>query len=264
MERSKQCKNCEFNSNGICIGHGEIYDYGTQITDDTQCCESWGANLEFFAYETTNAPRFLREAFNDCIISYSSFSSLLDDYVEGKGVPINIFDAVKAIYGISMVDIAILLDVTFGVVYRAKTKGFAKKRIDQFSKGLFIDGELLQKTSTNDFDKLKKSSEKFWSQADISKKLESMPNWKKELSKTICSYLNCPINLAKDFSRVDKLYWTNEMSTDDFTESEKKLINYVVKHGEYKKQVYKIEYFLDLACRPHLSVVYVDSKNVTK
>ena len=128
----KQCSNCEFNFGGTCAGHGDVYQYGETISDDTKCCDSWGASLEYYVNQTTTAPRFLRDAHNDCRISYHEFSKYVDDVESGKPVAINIFDAVKHIYGISMVDIAVLLGVTYGVVYRAKTKGFAKKYSSKF------------------------------------------------------------------------------------------------------------------------------------
>lgn len=179
MKRVKECKNCEFNFDGICVGNGDLYDYGEKITDDSKCCENWNSNLDCFSYEIYNTPRFLRETYHDCSISYSEFSSLLDNYIDGKSIPINIFDAIKLIYGISMVDIAVLLDVNFGVVYRAKTKGFAQKRIKQFSSGLFIDSKILLNCTTSNFDKLKESNKLFWSESNISEKLNTFPSWKK-------------------------------------------------------------------------------------
>ena len=95
---NKQCSNCEFNFGGICVGHGDVYQYGEVISDDTKYCDSWGASLEYYMNQTTSAPRFLRDAHNDCRISYHEFSKYVDDAESGKPVAINIFDAVKHIY----------------------------------------------------------------------------------------------------------------------------------------------------------------------
>ena len=75
----KQCSNCEFNFGGFCAGHGDVYQYGETISDDTKCCDSWGASLEYYVNQTTTAPRFLRDAHNDCRISYHEFSKYVDD-----------------------------------------------------------------------------------------------------------------------------------------------------------------------------------------
>ena len=75
----KQCSNCEFNFGGTCAGHGDVYQYGETISDDTKCCDSWGASLEYYVNQTTTAPRFLRDAHNDCRISYHEFSKYVDD-----------------------------------------------------------------------------------------------------------------------------------------------------------------------------------------
>lgn len=255
MRLKKQCKTCEFNFDGICTGDGDVYRYGTRITDDTKCCDDWGASLEYFSYITTNAPRFLREQFNDCRISYDEFLSQLDDFCVGSNVPINFFDAVKFIYGISMVDIAVLLNVTFGVVYRAKTKGVPQKRINQFANSLFVDPELLLSITTSDFNKLRESREVFFAQPNIKQRMDAMPEWKQNLANTISfECLHCPIHMAKEFARVDKLYWTKDMPMDDFTMSEKAIIKYVSNHNQYHKPGIAFEYSLDLACLPHMNI----------
>ena len=158
---NKQCSTCEFNFNGTCVGHGDLYEYGGLITDDTKRCDCWSESFDYFKYKTTTAPRFLRDAYNDRRISYQEFSKRVDDFEAGKPVPVNIFDAIKHVYGISMVDIAVVLGVTYGVVYRAKTKGFAKKRLAQFADGLCIPENLLLNTTTSDFEELSKCKKEF-------------------------------------------------------------------------------------------------------
>lgn len=250
----KECSNCEFNFGGICAGHGEVYKYGEEITDNTKCCDDWGASFDFFCNETTTAPRFLREAFNDCRISYNEFSEMNDAYTAGRAVPINIFDAVKAVYGISMVDIAVVLGVSFGVVYRAKTKGFAQKRITQFSNGLCIPEKLLQNITTNDFDELEKCKEDFFKKPKIKEILESVPEWKEKLAREISSvYLHCPIHIARKIARVDKIYWNKDFSMDDYTESEQVLIGYISRESKNHEPAHSLEYSLDIACSPHMS-----------
>ncbi|MCL2508023.1 MAG: hypothetical protein FWF05_02470 [Oscillospiraceae bacterium] len=255
MKIEKQCKICEFNIDGICAGHGDTYKYGDKITDVTKTCDDWNASLEYFTYLTTNAPRFLREQFNDCRISYNEFLSQLEDYVAGSAIPTNFFDAIKFVYGISMVDIAVLLEVTFGVVYRAKTKGIPQKRIHQFASELCVEPELLTSITTSDFEKLRKSRKDFFAKSNVEQRINAVPEWKQNLANVISSkYLSCPIHIAKDFARVDKLYWTEDMSLDDFTESERVLIKYMSKHNKYQKPVNSLEYSLDLACSPHIHI----------
>lgn len=249
----KQCSNCEFNFGGTCAGHGDVYQYGETISDDTKCCDSWGASLEYYVNQTTTAPRFLRDAHNDCRISYHEFSKYVDDDESGKPVAINIFDAVKHIYGISMVDIAVLLGVTYGVVYRAKTKGFAKKRLAQFAAGLCIPERLLINTTTEDFEELRNCKDAFFAQPNITAILESMPDWKTKLAQEISSvYVHCPIHIAKTIARVDNLYWDKAFSMDEYTESERVFINYIARGTKQQKPVHNLEYFLDIAGSPHM------------
>ena len=126
------------------------------VTDAEMDCED---SFDEFVYNTRHAPRFLREAYNDCYISYSEFLSRRTDYFAGKPVPINPFDAIKQVYGISMVDIAVVLGVSFGVVYNAKIKGVPAKRIGQLSSGLCIPEKILAKTTTADLEELKECKE---------------------------------------------------------------------------------------------------------
>ena len=245
----KQCRNCEFNFDGICAGHDNIYNYGETITDDTKCCDSWSESIEYFSNNIATAPRFLRDENISFRISYSEFSKKVEDFRDGKSVPISIFDAVKYVYGISMVDIAVVLGVTYGVVYRAKTKGFAKKRITQFANGLCVPEKFLFNISTNDFEELSRCRDEFFSKPNVAELLESMPDWKMKLAAEISSfYVHCPIHIAKSIARVDCLYWNKSFSMEGYTESEKVFINYIMKH----KAVHNLEYFLDISCNPHM------------
>lgn len=252
------CKTCEFNSGGVCTGHGDTYKYGEEIGDDSKTCEDWGASFDYYCEITENAPRFLREPLNDCRISYDTFLSQYDDFLSGRSVPLNFFDAIKFVYGISMVDIAVLLNVSFGVVYRAKTKGIPLKRIKQFSEALFVNPKLLTKTTTtSDFDSLKESKMAFFAQPNIENRMAAVPDWKQLLIVKICSrdYLRCPIHLAKEFARVDKMCWSEGMPLDDFTEPERALIKYVSSHASGPGRGVSMDYALDLACSPHLNAV---------
>ena len=253
MKLEKQCSTCEFNFNGTCAGHGNVYKYGETITDDTKCCDSWSESFEYYLDKTTTAPRFLRDANIGCRISYSEFSKQVEAFQAGEPVQLNIFDAIKYVYGISMVDIAVVLGVTYGVVYRAKTKGFAKKRISQFANGLCVPEKFLFNVSTNDFEELSKCKEVFFSTPNVKELLEAMPDWKMQLAREISSfYVHCPIHIAKILARVDCLYWDKSFSMDGYTESEKVFINYITKETKKYKPIHNLEYFLDIACKPHM------------
>lgn len=251
----KECSNCEFNFGGICAGHGNVYKYGETITDDTMCCEDWGASFEYYEHETRSAPRFLRDALNDCRISYSEFSKQFDDFSAGMPIPVDIFEAIKNVYGISMVDIAVVLNVSFGVVYRAKTKGFAQKRIKQFASGLCIPDRFLYQFTSNDFEELAKCKQDFFARPNITEILESVPDWKMKLAQDIsANYVHCPIHIAKQIARVDKLYWDISFPKEEFTESEQILINYISRGTKKYKPAHNLEYFLDIACSPHMRI----------
>lgn len=250
MELKRQCGNCEFNFDGVCAG-GTL-TYGQKIVDDSQCCEDWSAGLEYFSRERTVAPRFLREKYHDCSLSYSDFSAQFADFRAGVAVPINIFDAIKHVYGLSMVDIAVLADVTYGVVFQAKTKRIPKKRIQQFCDALYISEDTLMSNSTAIFDELYKGKEALIRQEGLAERLSAIPDWKQKIINFISNdCLHCPIHFAKEFARIDRMYWEQGMNIDEYTESEKALISYYAKRN---KKIISIEYFLDMAGMPHIQV----------
>lgn len=145
------------------------------------------------------------------------------------------------------------MDVSFGVVYRAKSIGIPTKRIDQFSRTLCIPPELLLSCSTSDLSTLEECRTGFFKQANIESKLESMPIWQIKLSDIIASvYFYCPIRISRSIARVDKLYWTPLMPRAGFTESELKMIDYLTSHQEKGQKLVEIDYSLDIACQPHM------------
>ncbi len=248
MELKHQCGNCEFNFDGVCAGG--ISTYGQKIIDNSQCCEDWSAGLEYFSYECTVAPRFLREKHHDCSLSYSDFSAQFADFRAGIAVPINIFDAIKRVYELSMVDIAVLADVTYGVVFQAKTKRIPKKRIQQFCNALCISEDTLMSSTTAVFDELRKGKEALIRQGNLVERLTVIPKWKQKIVSFISNEcLCCPIHFAKEFARIDRMYWEQGVNIDEYTESEKALIAYYTKRN---KNVVSIEYFLDMAGMPHI------------
>lgn len=262
MSFQRNCKNCEFNFDGICAGGGDIYKYGEKITDDRKLCDSWDANLDAFTEVINEAPRFLRELHNDCHISFAKLLELVEAGSKCNGVAINFFDAIKAVYGISMVDIAVLMDVSFGVVYNAKTKGFPPKRVRQFTTTLCVPEKFLRNVTTADFDELSECRKEFYSNPSLESRLDAMPEWKSELASIISShYLHCPIHIAKKIARVDKMHWAPKVNIDEYTESERMLIDYMNrKNKKGNPDVLKIEYFLDIGCKPHLHTALKNSE----
>lgn len=244
----KNCSSCEFNFGGICTGESE--NYGKKITEKIVTCDDWSANLAYFTYDINNAPRFIREQFKDCKITYDKLSKWSADYKNGEKIQINLFDAIKLTFGLSIVDIAVLLDVSLGVVYNAKCKGIPKKRVKDFSKLLGVGEATLLDTSTNDFSTLRVAAELFWKRPQIKEEINKMPVWKAELAEDISNtYLHCPIHMAKEFARIDKMHWDPSVLIDEYTECERKLIRYLSRKG---KQVEFVEYVLDAAAKIHL------------
>ncbi len=247
MNIVKQCKYCGNNFDGVCVEDNDVYAYGETISDESVYCDSWIPTCAYGKKIKEVSPRFLIEQLNDCRISYQKFIEYVFDYYDNKDVPINIFDAIKCIYGLSMVDIAVLTNLSFGTVFNAKVNGFTQKRLIEFSNKLFISPINLQKTSTQVFNELARTNSEFWAQKNITEKLFNVPEWKHELIEHITQNFSCPPELSNIFARVDKLFWNRKIPLNHYTESEQAFIQYLSK----KYNFVEIDYFLDRACKPH-------------
>lgn len=256
MEFLKQCKTCEFNFSGTCAGHGNTYKYGKVITDDTLHCDDWSVSLDYFTDITQNAPWYIREPYQDCKIDYSTFEKLLEADVAGEAIEVNIYDAIRKIYGLSLVDLAVLFDVTFGVMYRARSVGTPAKRLKKFSQTLCIPADLFKKITTHDFEQIQKCKMEFEQRVNIEAVLKHTPEWKQELIRQVANCLHCPIHLAKEIARVDKLNWKMD-SNDILNDSEKLLVDCVFRAAKKEKQALtSLEYSLDIATLPHFRATY--------
>lgn len=256
MEFLKQCKTCEFNFSGICAGHSDTYKYGETITNDTLSCVEWGASLDYFSKLTNNAPWYIWEPYQECKIDYSTFEKLMEADAKKESIEVNIYDAIRKIYGLSLVDLAVLFDVTFGVMYRARSVGTPIKRLKKFSQALCIPTEFFKKMTTHDFEQLEKCKAEFEQKTDIRVILKNVPEWRQKLIFYVTNYLNCPTYLAKEISRVDKLNWQIHRN-DTLNDSEKMLVDWVSKAAKKQKQIaVSIEYSLDIAALIHFHVAY--------
>jgi hypothetical protein len=252
----KQCKTCEYNCSGICTGYGETYNYGETITDETRSCDDWSAGFEYFSEITRDAPWYIREPYQDYKINYSTFEKLLEADAKGKAIEVNIYDAIREIYGLSLVDLAVLLDVTFGVMYRARSVGTPDKRLRKFSKILCIPTDFFKKITTHDFEQLKKCKAEFEQSIDMQAVLKSVPEWKQKLIFHIANNMHCPMHIAKEIARVDKLNWQIN-SSDLLNDSEKTLVDWVSKSAiKQNRKAVSIEYSLDIAALMHFHARY--------
>jgi hypothetical protein len=249
----RKCKNCEFNIKRKCTGHGSTYKYGETITDTNKVCDDWDADLEYFSYITEKAPRFLREAYDESKISYNDLVVSLDKMDNSEAVSISLFDAIKSVYGLSMVDIAMILDVSYGVVLSAKQKGIPAKRLDHFSNVLCIPKDLLSNPTTLDFEKLEKCNNAFYELQKENKGRINVPTWVKNISAILVQQINIPQDIAFDVSRIDKMIWTPEYDIEEYTACERKFITWVC-NANKDSNIVSINYFLDNACLPHLKL----------
>lgn len=247
MSVIKQCGNCEFNFGGTCAGgdNGE-HAYGAAIADETATCSGWGASLECFTEITQTAPWYLKEPYESFRIDYSSFEDLLEADSRGEAIEVNIYDAIKHIYKISLVDLAVVLGVSFNVIYRAKTHGTPEKRQVAFAKILCLPRKFFTQTTTHDFAELENCATVFASKIDVVSLAKEMPDWKQTVASEVSTILRCPIHIAKELARVDFLYWDATMPLENLLPCEKALIDYLnfamKKSG---KQLSRLEYSLD-------------------
>lgn len=267
MQIQRKCSNCEFDFDGKCAGSSDVYEYGSIIDDSENVCSGWSANRDYFSFCRSHAPRFLRELEHTCKLSWDEFYTNLESIANHQPVEINIFDAVKSVYGLSITDIAVLLDVSFGVMYRAKTQGVTAKRLQQLVDCLCIPENYFFSITTNDFDMLHECKSEFLShnKSSFSDIIHSrQPKWKQELSSTISAILRCPIDKAKVFTGIDRMFWNSSMDVSEFTESEQALISFLTRSTKNHSSPFEFEFFLDFACKPHLHMTMHDPEVTSK
>ena len=208
MSLIKQCGNCEFNFGGTCAGgDNDKHQYGATISDETAVCGGWGVSLDYFTEITHKAPWYIREPYDSMRIDYSTFEELLEADGRGEAIEVNIYDAIKHIYKISLVDLAVILGVSFNVIYRAKTHGTPEKRQSAFSKILCLPQKFFTQVTTHDFCELEQCAAVFSAQTDITLISKEMPDWKQAIAGEVSAVLRCPIHIAKEIARVDFLKW---------------------------------------------------------
>ena len=120
-------------------------------------------------------------------------------------------------------------------MHRARSMGTPDKRLKNFSQVLCIPINFFQKITTHDFDQLKICKEEFEQSTNIKAALEYVPEWKQKLIFNITNYLHCPIHIAKEVARVDKLNWQIH-SNDILNDSVKILVDWVSKTAKKQKQ----------------------------
>ena len=62
----------------------------------------------------------------------------------------------------------------------------------------------------------------------------------------------CKVLCYHTIARVDHLYWNSDFSMDGYTESERVFISYVSRETKKHEPIHHLEYFLDIACSPHI------------
>lgn len=161
MKFERNCKTCEFNFSGTCAEHMGIYKYGQKIKNDSKECTAWGSSLEYYKKLTEESEWHIREPYNERRIDYEKFIELLEKDSKGETIEVNIYDAIRNIYGIDALQIAKLLEVTVGVIGYAYKHGTISKRINEFSEKLCIPAKYFRKCTNKDFSEIERCKIKF-------------------------------------------------------------------------------------------------------
>lgn len=190
------------------------------------------------------SPWYIRDSYLDLRISLAEALEQIEEDEDGIAIKINIYDAIKHIYGLSLVDLADFFDVSFGVMFHARYNGTCQKRLKQFSNKLCIPPHFFDSLTTHDLEQLEKCKEHFYdSHKDLSK--ISVPEWHEQLTHEIMKYFKCPIDVARKISHIDRLIWQPSFGTT-YNEYELALINWTKKQAKKEKRdLSTIEYKLD-------------------
>lgn len=255
MKLKKTCETCEFNFSGTCAEHDGVYKYGEQIIDFSKECECWGADLPYYSKIIKEAPWYIRKAYSEYKIDYSTFLELIEKDNNGDPIEVNIYDVIEEIFGLNVVQLANILDVSVGVITYAKNRGTIAKRVCDFSKKLCIPTEYFRKCTTKNFEEIKKCKLVFDKEVG-SKKLNKSKSIKKVIN-SIVNCLGCNIDLATEFATISKIEWSTKTRLNNLNTSEKKLVLYVTNRNQMKgSKLEKFTYWIDGNNMPRLNLVY--------
>lgn len=101
MEFIKQCSTCDFNFSGKCGISGNM------IPDITQSCSDWEESQDYYAVMYQNAPWYIRNPYDEN--PSVNLGELLEMDSKGEAITVNIFDAIKEFYGLTLVDLQFFL-----------------------------------------------------------------------------------------------------------------------------------------------------------
>ena len=146
MEFIKQCSTCDFNFSGKCGSSGNM------IPDITQSCSDWEESQDYYAVMYQNAPWYIRNPYDEN--PSVNLGELLEMDSKGEAITVNIFDAIKEFYDLTLVDLAVLFRENFGVMYYARNVRITDRRAYQFASTLRLPVELFKNTTTDDFDQI--------------------------------------------------------------------------------------------------------------
>lgn len=261
MRIKKQCKKCKFNDLGKCLKKSYSYSDSKEIiSDNRKSCDNWEPNEKFNNKIMNQAPWYLKEALKYDKIIYKDFLELVEKDGKGEAIKINIYDAIKKVYGYSIVNLALLMEVSFGVMYRARSTKTPVKRIKAVSELLCIPEEFFVEFTSLDLAKLEKCKVAFIAKAKTMKFPQEVPNWFTNLIGEICTLLGCAAPVAREIAQVDRLRWV-EGEVLSVNRYEKAMFDYTnQKAAELNKEIASIKYSLDIGGHPHFTASFEDKK----
>lgn len=249
MEFIKQCSTCDFNFSGKCGISGNM------IPDITQSCSDWEESQDYYAVMYQNAPWYIRNPYDEN--PSVNLGELLKMDSKGEAITVNIFDAIKEFYGLTLVDLAVLFRENFGVMYYARNVRITDRRAYQFASTLRLPVELFKNTTTDDFDQIEFGKKLFLKNNDIEEIRNAMPDWKARLAKMLARlYLRCPMDTAKELSRMDRFYWSRGDNMDRLNATERLFVSTAEKRirNESHPILLGVSYSLDNKTASHFNL----------
>ena len=157
----------------------------------------------------------------------------------------------------TLVDLAVLFRENFGVMYYARNVRITDRRAYQFASTLRLPVELFKNTTTDDFDQIEFGKKLFLKNNDIEEIRNAMPDWKARLAKMLARlYLRCPMDTAKELSRMDRFYWSRGDNMDRLNATERLFVSAAEKRirNESHPILLGVSYSLDNKTASHFNL----------
>lgn len=249
------CGTCEFNFRGICAGGDTEHEYGHTITDLFDTCTCWGESYDYYTKINSNLPWYIKNPYTKGNANGKSDIELLEMDYNDEPIDVSIIELIEKTYQLNCGELAEVLNVSPGVIYRAIIRGVPEKRKQDFSSVLKIPEWYFDRVTTCDFPVIERCRDEFMKDWG-----ESIPRIREMAEKKAIEKMEKQIAAAKPYITEEAARISNlcKSSGDYFHDlsDDYKMRKYIIairlQDREYKGNIFLVHGYSGYGLSPHM------------